>query len=145
MVLLRRILLKPSILLLLYSSNVIGANWAYVVSADTLKVWVDTDSLRSSGTRVKAWAKWVYSQPVLIAASDPKLYFRSMMSLSIYQCDDRTGAEIQVLTYSDADATESIRTRTYPDIPSRYQDVVPESVGEKVHLFVCKASAASRK
>ena len=127
------------------SSN--AAEWVYVGSGGggDLSVWVDKDSMRRSGSKVKTWSRWTYKKPKLLSESGPARYFQGMQALEVYLCDERSGTHLQVIKYADTDFSDQVEARTYPDDAKRYEDVVPDSLGEKLLKFACKVTEPTRQ
>ena len=123
-----------------------ASDWIYIGSSGggDLRVWIDKDTMRKSGSKAKTWSRWVYKKPNPLLEPGPARYFRAMQALEIYQCDDRTSTHLQVIKYADTEFVEQLTARTFPDDATRYEDVVPESLGEKMMKFACQGTEATR-
>lgn len=139
--------LRPSILflalLLLPTLAPAQERWVYVGGNDDVDAFVDKQSLRRTGSKVKAWVRVNYSTPR--DSGDSKKKFQSAVSLSMHNCADRTSSTLQVAQYSSIGGTgETVWSMTCEDKPSTYSDVIPETIGEAVLEYVCKATAPKK-
>ena len=124
-----------------------ASEWVYIGSSGggDLSVWMDKDTVRRSGSKVKTWSRWIYKKPSLLPEPGVTRYFRAMQALEVYQCEDRTSTHLQVLRYADTEFVDQLMARTFPDDATRYEDVVPESLGEKMMKFACQGTEAPRQ
>lgn len=122
-----------------------ASNWVDVGGNDSVTAEVDTHSLRRTGKKVKVWVRWTNAVPEETPGVYPKRMYLSEKGLSIYDCVARTYINLQVIRYADKDGGEVIDSATAPDVPSHYRDVAPDTIGESILDYACKATAQRRK
>lgn len=131
-------------LLLLLASPTIAATWVRVGAGSKVVVLVDRDSLRRTGAKVKVWINWVYQEPIELEGTYPKKQYKSMKSLAIYNCTELTTITLQQTVYADDDGGEVVNSEAQQETPGRYREIVPDSVGESILNYACKATAGRR-
>ena len=133
--------------LLLTSSTIAQpSRWVEVGGNDEITAYVDTQSLRRTGPKVKVWLKWVNASPVETDTVYPKKKYMSAKTLNVYHCTDRTLAGIQSIRYANADATgEVVETVSIAEAKAEYTDLAPETIGESILVYVCKVTSSAKK
>jgi len=134
--------------LFLASSSCIGqpSRWVEVGGNDEMTAYADTQSMRRTGPKVKVWLKWVNASPVETSTVFPKKTFLSEKTLAVYHCTDRSSATLQVIRYANADFTgEVVESLNGQDTPSSYRDLAPETIGESILNYACKATGGTKK
>jgi hypothetical protein len=126
--------------LLLASSLASAApdRWVEVAAGDNVTVFLDTQSIRRTGSKVKVWLRWVHEKPREVKGSFPVKTFLSSKSLEVYNCAERTAATLQSIKYAEAGGGEVVESLTGSDTPNQYSELAPETIGEGVLEFVCK-------
>jgi hypothetical protein len=115
------------------------SRWREVGQTDTARVYVDTPSLRRTLPNVKVWLMWTYTKSQQTSDASKK-HFLSEKNLSIYNCTERSYATIQVIRYSDSDASGSVvKSYSTPEHMARYSEVAPDTIGEIILEYVCTA------
>ena len=133
------------ILLGLLPANTNAADWKTVSSTGDFIILVDIESIVTSSGKTKAWSKWISTRPDNSNSATPSTAYQSIISLTAYRCADRTFLDLQAVAFADKDAMKRVQESSYPDYPSRYQSPLPETTGEALLLFVCKAANPSQK
>ncbi|HSD35919.1 MAG TPA: surface-adhesin E family protein [Rhodocyclaceae bacterium] len=121
-----------------------AANWALVDSNSESKIFLDTESVRRNGSKVKVWIKWSHSAPVAAKNTYPEKQYQSSKSLDIYDCSDRSSASIQFILYADADGGEVVKSDSIPERLASFREVVPDSIGEAILEAACKRSGSKK-
>lgn len=122
------------------------SRWVAVGGNEQIKVFVDSQSLRRTGAKVKAWLKWVNSSPVETDTVVPSKTYLSAKTLNVYNCSDRTSAGLQTIRYADADVSgEVVETVAIAETKAFFTELAPETIGESIMMYVCKATASSKK
>ncbi len=128
-------------LLSTFAESSIAADWVKVISKDDTTVFVDMQSLRRTDSKVKVWEKWVFEGDQEIEGT--KKSFRSAKLFKAYHCAEGTALLLEANMYADHDAkSKELYSQSYPDTPSGYNKILPETVGEVIFTYVCKASAS---
>jgi hypothetical protein len=135
----------PVVLLLGLPISGMAATWVSVAGNDDVEVFVDTDSIRKNGNRVKTWLKfqWVKSQNV--PGSYPTKLYRSERQLQVSDCRDRTLAIAQGVFYGDMDGTNAVGSYTNSENSWSFSEAAPETIGETLINFACKSSGVKKK
>lgn len=117
-----------------------ASNWVKVTQNESMAIFADTETIRRTDATVQIWTKWAFKQPKDAADSNPKMAYQSTKDLSVIRCDDRTTVTLQSTKYADADAAGDVvsTSDSYPDTPSRYRHVLPDSIGEIILEYACK-------
>lgn len=114
------------------SANIQASNWEYIDRNNSIKAYIDTDSLKRYGSEVTAWGKYILNKPE--KASNGKLYSIAKHQTK-YNCRDGYSTILYiVLTTKNGTVVNSF------SIPSYYQErepVVPDTIGESAYNFVC--------
>lgn len=107
--------------------------------------WVDSKSLRRTGTKVRAWIRWDWMSPQKTRASTPKEY-RAEKHLAIHDCANRTTTTLQIILYADFAAIGGVvESFSADEATAKPLDIVPETIGEQVLEFVCEATSPKKK
>ncbi len=123
-----------------------SSRWVEVGGNDEITAYADTQSMRRTGPKVKVWLKWVNASPVETSTVFPKKTFLSEKTLAVYHCSDRSSTTLQVIRYANADFTgEVVESLNGQDTPSSYRDLAPETIGESILNYACKATAGTKK
>ena len=93
--------------------------WIEVGGNDQITAYVDTKSIRRTGSKVKVWLKWINTKPADTDAVYPKKQYMSAKALSIYHCVERTSVTIQVIRYAESDGGEVVETLNILEKPER--------------------------
>lgn len=127
-------------LLAVLSDGALAANWKLVSTSDTSIIYVDTTSIAKSPIGRKAWVWFEYNAPKKIPLSYPEKYFTSVVELDHYDCQNRTSAAAQQLSYASAGKSgDVVDSRSIRNVKDTLEDVVPDTVGETLLNFVCSA------
>ena len=122
---------------LLLCSTSHASEWRIATGSDNgLLVYIDAQSLRYTGSRVKVWEKWTYESP----QKTGDVGFQSAKILYVYDCASRSGAMIKEVLYSGEDGGEVVKstTNTEASAIANLEEVIPDSVADGVLLEVCK-------
>ena len=131
-------LLTTGLCTLLISHTALAANWVEVGGNSKVTAYVDTQSIRKIGPKVKIWTKWVHTEPVEIKRTYPKKTYMVGKELSVFNCVERTTLTLRAIDYAEVDSLDVVRDASAPDIPSRYTEIAPETIGEIIFNFACK-------
>ncbi len=133
------------ILIIAIAESGCASEWVEVAHRGDATVYVHTQSIVRTGSKVKVWEKWAFFKSRGIP-NDPKRRFQSAVQLTVYSCDERKSYVTDVVTYAGWDTLSTIVTSvSRPDAPSEYGNIVPGSIDETIMEFVCKESAPKRR
>jgi hypothetical protein len=121
---------------LLVSSAAHSADWQYIGAAGEAVYLIDAQSVTGAPPFRKAWFKLVYPNEQTVVGLPDKKYHSEKM-LWYFHCQARTYTVVQSVKYSQA--SEPVESISVPFVPSRMADVIPESIGEILMGYVCKA------
>jgi len=122
-----------------------AANWVSIGGNGTTEAFIDKQSLRRTGQKVKVWSKWEYSEPMEVRASYSKKTYLASKELDIYDCSERTSLTTQQTLYGTPDMDSVVGSFSSPDFPHLYSEVVPDSIGEAILEFACKETAHTKR
>lgn len=122
-----------------------ASNWVEAAVNDNVIVYIDKQSLRRAGQKVKAWVKWEFTKPKELAGTFPKQMYQASKELSIYNCADRTTLTLQATRYTEIEMVTVVEDISIKDIPSSYYEVAPDTIGEALLEFSCREGKASAK
>lgn len=123
-----------------------AANWIEVGASDAVVVSVDTESLRRTGTKVKSWLKWQWSKPTDVPNTYPVKLYQLERQLQVSDCKSGTLAIAQGVRYADVSGNEVVVDNyTIEEKFWQFSEAAPETIGESIIKYVCKATAQKRK
>ena len=119
-----------------------GDRWIEAGRDNASVVYIDSETISRTGRVMRVWLKRVYAKPVVLA-SDRTKTFISTKELALFNCEERSIANIQQLRYSNAEGLGApVEATVNPEITARFRALVPESFDERILSGVC---AAQRK
>lgn len=130
---------------LVFTAEASAANWVEVGGSDAVVVSVDTESLRRSGTQVRSWLKWQWSKPLDVPNTYPVKQYKLERQLQVSDCKNRTFAIAQGVRYSDETGNDVVDSYIVAEKSWQFSEAVPETLGESIVRYVCKAMALPRK
>lgn len=137
-------LCKPLVVAALCFSNTlaIASDWVAVSTDDNKNVVsVDTSSIAPKGKYTKAWLLWNYDTQQILEEVSPSKKYYSSKGLTYFDCTEGTSALIQITYYEyQAGVGVPVQSLAFDSTKVRYQDFVPDTMGEAIHKFVCKNS-----
>jgi hypothetical protein len=132
------------ILLNAIAETSIASDWKLVTDNDERKMYVDIQSLRINGSKVRVWEKWVFARPQKVIDSSPMKMFNSSRLLITYRCDKMDFAIHKINEYDDKNASKVVNRILFPDPPS-FVPIIPGTMGENVFKFVCSINKETQK
>ena len=133
------------ITMLVLTANASAANWVEVGGSDAVVVSVDTESLRRSGAQVRSWLKWQWSKPLDVPNSYPVKQYQLERQLQVSDCKNGAFAIAQGVRYSDATGNDVVDSYTVAEKSWQFSEAAPETLGESILRYVCKAIVQPRK
>jgi len=117
-------------LALLLPAQASAATWVYVTdSSQRTRYLVDIETIDRAGSLVTYWIKLDHSADSSVKHRETKLRRRA-------DCANDTDILMNMIQYdADGSVIDSFTVPSYRQTPSA---IVPDSVGESVHSFVCK-------
>jgi hypothetical protein len=128
-----------------FASSVFAAsasNWTLVSKpVDEERFFVDRQSLALDGKWRKAWVLFNHAEGIPKEAP----VIKSMKAQWWFDCANRAIQEVQVISYDEElGAGTPATTKNLRFSPDRFEDVVPDSVGEALLDFVCRQPLRKR-
>jgi hypothetical protein len=130
---------------ILMHQNAMAANWVEVAGSDSVTVSVDKDSMRKVGTKVKTWLKWEWTKPQDVSNTYPSKTYKTEKQLQVSDCANGTLAIAQGIQYSTDSNGEVVNSYTFDERAWRFSEAAPETIGESILRFACKAAAKREK
>ena len=115
-----------------------AANWVEVGGSDEVTVFVDTDSIRRNGTRVKTWLKWKWQKPQDVPGANPVRTYQFEKQLQVSDCKNGTLAIVQGIRYAGPDDGDAVDSYTIEERGWKFSEAAPETIGESLVKFACK-------
>ena len=122
-----------------------AATWVEIGGNDEVAVFIDTDSIRKTGNRVKTWLKWNWTKAQDIPGSYPPKTYLAEKQLQVSNCQNRTLAVVQGVRYAALDGNWVVDSYTVDEKIWKFSEVVPETIGETIINFTCKKFDPKRK
>lgn len=116
-----------------------ATRWVDVAGNSEVTVFVDVDSIRRDGNQVRTWLKWQWNLNQEVPDSYPPKKYLLERQLQVSDCKHRTLAIAQGVRYSDKDGADAVSSYTVDRTHWQFSDVVPETIGETIVQFACKA------
>lgn len=115
-----------------------AATWIDVGGNDEVTVFVDTDSIRRSGSRVRTWLKWNWQRPQSIPGAYLIKPYQTEKQLQISDCKNGTLAIAQGIRYAGPDDTELVDSYAIEERTWKFSEAAPETIGASLIKFACK-------
>lgn len=125
---------------IVFSTSASAAKWVEVGGSESVTVFVDKDSLRRNGNRVKSWLKWEWSKPVDVPNVFPVKFYQLERQLQVSDCQSNMLAIAQGIRYVDSTGNEVVDSYTFSEKQWRFTEAAPETLGESIIKFVCKTT-----
>jgi hypothetical protein len=114
-----------------------GSDWREVSKTNDAVLYVDFESIAPRGRYMRAWVMFDYAPPKQ-TETYPQKEYKSAKSLWAFDCTERTSATAQhILLSGDLGAGEPIQVRSVDWGQLKFDDVVPDSIGETVLKITC--------
>ena len=127
------------------SAHASAATWVEVGGSDSVIVSVDTESLLRDGSRVKSWLKWQWSKPIDVPNTYPIKVYQLERQLQISDCKNRTLAIAQGVRYADVSGNDVVDSYTIEEKAWQFSEAAPETIGESIVKYVCKATLQKKR
>ena len=137
--------LLPLIVAIAIPANAIAAKWIEIGGNDAVVVSVDTESIRRIGTKVKSWLKWQWTKPTDVPNAYPVKLYQLELQLQVSDCKNGTLAVAQGVRYVDASGGEVVDSYTVAEKWWQFSEAAPESIGESIIKYVCRATVPLRR
>ncbi|AYJ85756.1 hypothetical protein D3Y57_06955 [Sphingomonas paeninsulae] len=120
--------MKRIILALALLSSPAFAEWEYLDTTETTKVFVDGSSIRPTGSNVRVWTKWINSPP-------DKGVANSMILYEVRCSEDSLG----VAANNDYGPNDKLlNSRSYTSYQIRISPAAPGTIGAGIIQRVCR-------
>lgn len=121
--------------LAILASSASASDWNLVYSDQDQSIFVDKSSISMKGKYRKAWSQWIYVKPKKdIYGSD----YAASRNLEYYDCTEKTSSTLQYVTYKTGDISEVVRPYSYDLKNVRFDDIIPDTIGELLFKYVCE-------
>ncbi|MFJ9533338.1 surface-adhesin E family protein [Herbaspirillum sp. NPDC101396] len=133
----------------LISINVQAAtDWQVITYTDSYVVAIDKNSIASTGAYKKGWVLYDYQSEQASETPYQNKKYKSALYLQYVNCPEKTLASKEELLYSgNQKQGEVVSTRSGQLSSEAFREIVPDSIGEAIFDYLCKArtQAKSRK
>lgn len=130
---------------LIVSANSDVANWVEIGGNDSVVVSVDTASLKRNGNKVKSWLQWQWNKPTDVPNTYPAKLYQLERQLQISDCKAGTLAIAQGIRYADEIGNEVVDSYTIKENSWQFSEAAPETIGESIVTYVCKATGKAKR
>ena len=130
---------------LIVSANSDAANWVEIGGNDSVVVSVDTSSLKRNGNKVKSWLQWQWNNPTDVPNTYPAKLYQLERQLQISDCKAGTLAIAQGIRYADEIGNEVVDSYTIKENSWQFSEAAPETIGESIVTYVCKATGKAKR
>lgn len=122
------------------------SRWVEVGGNSQITAYVDKISMRRSGAKVKVWLRWENASPVETDTVFPKKTYMSAKTLNVYNCSERSAAGLQAIRYAESNVSgDVVESTSIPETKATFVELAPETIGESIMLYACKATPGSKK
>ena len=123
-----------------------ASDWVEASSGEGAVAKVDTESIRRTGNKVKAWVNWQFTTTTPSDGA-PQKSFSSTKNLTVFDCSEPKSVVISYIEYEEQFGGNSVWSHQQADEPTRYQHLAPDTMGEAVWKFACtyKLAAQSKR
>ncbi len=113
--------------------------WKFVIASDNQEIYVDVDSIATSGKYKRAWSIFNYS--VIAKAPGTQFDFISDKSLFYFDCKKKVyGRAVQILYAEPNAGGKSFMTYSGKMKDIKFDPVAKGTIGENFFDFVCSYS-----
>ncbi len=127
-------------LLIAFAESSFADNWVKISTTDKARLYIDTQSLKRTGSNIEVWEKWVYVKPQEIKDASKRTY-QAKRELIVINCNERTAYIESIILNADQNPLSTIvENWIRPDIPAEYDIVAPETLD-----VVCKVTAPEKR
>jgi len=121
--------------LLTTTGPALSADWRLISAGKGVQIYLDLQSIAPNGPYWKAWFRWEYAVPRSITERSA----RSSKELAVFNCQERTTANAQIVFYEEPAAHGPI---VYSDSAElgrlQFSKVKPETIGEAMLTAACR-------
>lgn len=118
-----------------------ASDWQWTTESDSANYFMDFDSIATQAGHKKAWVRVNYTTP-MESVSYPKKPYKSAKLLYYFDCSGKLLGIFQTVRYADFNAAgEVVETDSARFSPTQLNDVVPDTIGEKLQQIACSPSA----
>jgi hypothetical protein len=152
---LRRLLLPGDLSMLLRTLALVAAlavpalaaatTWDKVGDTSMASVYVDKDSIRRSGTEVRASLEWRWYSPTEVPDTAGSRTYRLERQVQISNCTNRSYAVAEGNRYADERGIDLVSSYTYPEPSLAYSEARPRTIRETIIAHVCRVAPAEKK
>lgn len=138
--------MKKFVILLCFVAGTSNAsNWEIVGVGATASVYVDAESMATSGKYKKAWVKYSFSTDQESTPFTNFKKWRSSTDLVYFNCEERTSGTIQATYYDGAMSTGEVVSSTNLKLHQvLFNESAPDTLGDAVISYVCKPRNVKR-
>lgn len=117
-----------------------ASTWKGLSGNEEVTIYVDTSTIARIGKYRKAWFLYSYKSIQPITAY-PYQAYNSYRTLEYYLCEDRSAASIQAHYFNNNIPVFSLTIKIEN---AQFDEVVPDTFGDQMYLYVCKTSIYSK-
>lgn len=121
-----------------------AASWVAVGESPEVSAYLDTESLRREGSRVRTWLKWTWRDEQDIQNTHPIKRFRFERQLQVSDCRTKQYAIVQSIWYSNEDGA-LVSSLVVPERQWEFSEAAPDTIGESIIRLACNTLPRAAK
>lgn len=122
-----------------------AAQWDKVGDTALASVYVDKDSMRRSGTEVRATLEWRWYSPTEVPDTNGAKTYRLERQVQVSNCANRAYAVAEGNRYSDERGIELVSSYKYEERSLPYSEARARTIRDTIIAYVCRAAPAEKK
>ena len=122
-----------------------AASWDKVGDTTLASVYVDKDSMRRSGSEVRATLEWRWFGPTEVPDTHGAQTYRLERQVQISNCANRSYAVAEGNRYADERGIDLVSSYRYEERLLPYSEARARTIRDTIIAHVCRAAPAERK
>ena len=120
-----------------------AANLVKVADTGAAAVYVDKDSIRRTGSQVRAALEWRWVKPTAVG-DNPSRSYRMERQVQVANCDNRSWAVAEGTQYADERGVDAVHSFKHDESALPFVVAPPRTIRDTVVVYVCAATPAKK-
>ncbi len=112
--------------------------------ASPVQVFVDKDSIRRTGSQVRAALEWRWSKPTEVT-DNPQKSYRMERQVQVANCDNRSYAVAEGTQYADDRGVDPVNSYRNDESALPFTVAPPRTIRDAVVVYVCAFVPPAKK
>ncbi|HEX7437954.1 MAG TPA: surface-adhesin E family protein [Caldimonas sp.] len=122
-----------------------AAQWDKVGDTSLASVYVDKDSMRRSGSEVRAALEWRWNSPTEVPDTGGEKTYRLERQVQTSNCAHLSYAVAEGTRYADQRGIDLVSSYKYDERSLPYMEARPRTIRDTIIAHVCRAAPQPKK